>query len=361
MSTETMHKNSRIVYIRRLPQFHSAARKELEEYFNESQRGYGSYFAPGSVRTATGLTPTEEDLLMPYVLDIPKEDRDFRKSVTAYFENINVKVPGRVGQNYEQEGLKLEIGLETSNEQPVSKDNLPISIKDYLIYRHGIGHPWVAASEEDGRGNQLKQYFVFDPKLVSRANVQKNDQRDEALKNYLTIKDNARQVQMYLTLLGVNPSTIRKGEETIKLRERVDANPEAFTKLYNDKDKEMKYIIEDMVYRGILERVGQRILIRDGGEEIGRDTREAVLYLSDSRNSKTYQVLKARLKEKWKDTSSSMETDDDLPKAPSTKQPDPVYQKPAAEIIPAAPAETQEAEPGTLGDIEAEEEEEPTV
>lgn len=336
--------NSHIVYIRRLPQFASAAQKDLEEYFANSQRGYGSYFTKGSVRTATGLTPTEEDLLMPYILSIPKEDRDFRKGVTGWFEGISVKVPAK-------EGLPLEIGLYKSNSEPVGPDNLPLSITDYIKYRHALGHPWIAASEDSGRGNQLMQYYIFDPNEVSKVAVNQNEERDEALGYYLTIKSNARSVGMYLTLLGVRTNTIRKGEEAVELRKIVDKKPKAFITLYNDKDKEIKYIIEEMVNYGILERVNTRVLLKETGEQIGRDIKEAVLYLKDSRNTKMYATLQARLQEKWKTNSISVETDADLKGHAPELEPEEI-QAPAKELMPAAAPETQVAEIGTAGDIE---------
>lgn len=344
---DTLHKNSHIVYVRRLPQFASAAQKDLEEYFANSQRGYGSYFTKGSNRTATGLTPTEEDLLLPYILSIPKEDREFRKGVTNWFEGLSVKIPAG-------EGMKLEIGLNTSNTEPVSGDNLPININDYILYRHGVQHPWVAASEADGKGNQLKQYYIYDPNEVSKVNVSLNDERDEAMRYYLTIKDNARTVNQYLTLLGVRTNNLRKGEEVLELRKHVDKTPKKFIEVYKDKDKEMKYIIEEMINTNILERVNTRILVKETGDQIGRDMKEAILYLSDSKNTKVYGILKARLQEAWKKTSVSVNTDEDLLEPPVQRVPEVAVEStiPATEIIPAGAPETQEAEDGTAGAID---------
>ena len=290
---------------------------------------------------------------MPYILSIPKEDRDFRKGVTTWFESMSVKVPGKLGSN-PVEGLPLEIGMEKDNSQPVSAENLPINITDFIKWRHALGHPWIANSEETGKGNQLKQYYIFDPNAVSKVNISINEQRDKALGYYLTIKDNIRSVTMYLTLLGVRTNQLRKGEEVIELRKLVDKDPDKFIRLYNDKDKEMKYIIEEMVNNNILERVSTRVLIKENGEQIGRDTQETVLYMLDSRNTKVYNALKARLQEAWKKTSVSVETDEDLPAAKTPAPvPEPVDEVVAAkEIIPAAAPEEQVAMEGSAGQID---------
>lgn len=298
----TKHPNSHIVYVRRAPMFASSARKELDEYFAESYKAVGSYFSKGSTRTATGLTITEEDLLMPYILNIPKEDRDFRKEVNVWFQNIATKVPAR-------DGVKLEIGLEKSNSEPVSENNKPINVEEYIRYKHIIGHPHVALNEEEGTGNQLKQYYIFDPEEVSLASIGINDQRDEALSKYLLIKDKPRSVRMYLTLTGIDVRAIRKGEEAMRLRDVADKSPNKFLAAYNDKDREIKYHIEDMIHYKILERIGSRIVTPEG-VELGRDMKETVLYWKDTRNTKDVVMLKSRLQEAWKKESVSMDEED---------------------------------------------------
>ncbi len=330
------HQNSVIVYIKRLPQFAAQARKELEDFFAEGQRGIGSYFAKGSARVATGLTPTEEDLLLPYILNIPATDREFRMKVNDHYIIIDKKIPGKVG-------LELEIGLEKSNSEPVSADNLPINIDNYLTYRWALTHPWVAASEDEGKGNQLKQYYIFNPSEVSKVNININEQRDKALGYYLSIKDNKRTVTMYLTLMGVRTDQLLPGEGPLKLRELVDKKPEDFIKLYDDRDKEIKYMIEDMINNQILERVNGAILVKEDGTLLGRDMKEAILFITDSKNTKLYSVLKTRLQEKWKKTTSSVETDEQLeagpvvPAKPAAAAPVAEDLVPAKELMPVSP------------------------
>jgi hypothetical protein len=325
-------KNSVIVFIKRLPQFAAAAQnKELEEYFIEGQRGYGAYFAPGSARVATGLTPTEEDLLLPYILNIPKEDRDFRKQVNDFYEAIDVKVPGR-------DGYKLETGLTSSNSKPMDKDNLPLNIDQYIKYKHALGHPWIAPSEAEGKGNQLKQYYLFNPSEVSKTTINVNEQKDTAFTYYLSVKENPRTVAMYLTLLGVRVDQLRSGDEVTTFRNLVETRPKDFIKIYEDRDKELKYAIEDMINNKILERVAGNILIKEDGTNLGTTMQEAILFLQNSRNTKVFSVLKARLQEKQKATSVSVETEEDLvkgplvPEVPSIPQ---VQEKAATQLTPA--------------------------
>lgn len=322
---DTINKNSHIVYFRRAPLFATEARKELEEYFSNSSRSIGSYFTKGSTRTATGLTIGEENLLMPFILSIDSTDRDFRAQVNDWFRNLDTKVPAG-------DGIPLEIGLETSNSEPVSKDNLPLNVEHYIRVKHGIGHPQVAASPELAKGNQLKQYYLYDPQAVSRTSINVNDEKDKALAQYLTIKTNARSVRMYLTLLGVNPLTVKNGEESVKLRQLVEEKPTTFLEIVADKFKEVKYVVQDMINNKVLELHGDAILTKDGST-IGRNMKEAVSYLSDARNSKVFASLKALLQEAWKRTSQSVDTLEDLDEQPLAAA-ETTEEAPAPEVVP---------------------------
>lgn len=311
---DELHPNSHIVYIRRASMFASSSRKELDEYFAESHRGVGSYFQKGGMRTATGLSFEEENLLMPEIINIPATDRDFRKEVTTFFQNLETKVPAHktdAKTGVVTGGKALEIGLRISNTNPVTEENMPIEVEHFIRWRHAMGHPQVAMTEAEGNGSQLKSYYIYDPEEVSLDNLTINDAKDKALTAYLSIKDKPRSVLQYLTLLGINTTIIKKGEEAIKLRDAAEKKPEAFLKIVNDTNKEYKYLIEEMVNHGILTRVGNRLVNKDG-EVIGRDITEAVLYLKDSHNTKAFVTLKAQLQDKWKNKSISMDSDDDL-------------------------------------------------
>lgn len=310
---ETTHKHSHIVYFRRAPLFANESRKELEDYFANSSRAIGAYFTKGSTRDATGLTITEENLLMPHMLSIDKTDRDFRAQVNNYFRDIDSKIPAGTR---ETDGLALEIGLEKGGTD-MDENNMPINVEHYIRCKHALGHPQVASSPELAKGNQLIQYFMYDPKAASTTAIDANQLKDNALQKYLTIKDNPKSVRMYLTLLGVNPATVKKGEELIRLRALAENNPTKFMEVANNKNQTMEYTIRDMINVGVLKTVGDRILTTEG-TVIGRDMHDAVLHLLDAQNSKSLAFLKSQQQEAWKKTSVSVDTIEDLD--PSDRQ-----------------------------------------
>lgn len=313
----TKHPNSHIIFFRRKAIFDVEARPELNEYFADSKIGIGSYFGKGSTRTATGLSISEENLLMPYILAIPSDDREFRKQVNEYFQNIDTKVPADSNPPVPTDGKPLEIGLEVSNSEPVSKDNLPIKVEDFVRWRQCMGHPWVEASPELAKGNQLIKFYQYDPKAELTTTVTADNLKDQALAQYLTIKANNRLVRMYLTLLGINVQTLtRAGEDVTRLRMMAETKPKDFLLIVQDKDKEMKYLVEEMINFKILDRIGSRILNADGGKELGRDMKETILYLSDTHNTKELIHLKAKLQNEWKKRSISVELEEDLSTQP---------------------------------------------
>jgi len=379
------HPNSHIVYIRRKSLFDTSERPELEEYFAGSSVSVVSYFAKGTARPASGLLIPEENLLLPHVLGIPAEDRDFRKEVNNYYSNINSKIPAMSIPARDEDGLPLEIGLYIDNKAPISRENLPLNVEQYLRYRQIIGHPQVGAglegeTEDDAKGNQMRRFYVHDPAKAQTTTLSSNEMRDQALLKYVAVKTNPRTVRMYLTLLGVNVNSLRAGEELTRLRDIAEKNPADFLKISGDKNLEIKYMIEELVHYKILTRVGERVL--NGNTEIGRSLLEAVLYLKDSHNTAVFASLKAALQNAWAKNSVSVELEEDLQmkdfhkesddelearltrqqskaaeaidRTKGKRQPEPPDEPKATGLdIQVEPEPEYVAEAGTLGDLEA--------
>lgn len=292
---------SKVVYLRRKAISVHEDQPDLKEYFDNSHRAVASFWQKGSMRPGTGLTIPEENLLMPYILNIPKEDRDFREKVTEYFHSIDTKVDPL--DSFGNGGTKLEIGLE-NNDLPVSADNLPLNVVHYIKWRHASIHPEVALSFEDARGNQLKKYYIHDPKAVIKTNLSKADIKDTALEAYLQVKQNPAKVIQYLSLLLIDPAK-HKGSEVVKLREMAEKKPADFIKIHVDKDKDFHYMLMDLVQAKILEEVGTRILFKQSGDQIGKDLKEAIAWLRAPENSKQITIFKGQIQD-WKRKSNML-------------------------------------------------------
>lgn len=295
------HPNSKKISIFRSGSFIEQAQTGAEEFMSLSKKSIGSYYkthmskSPGS-----DLSFEEVDVLMPLVIDIPKEDRTFRKAVTDYFDCVCTVIPYGTG-------VTLEIGLEVDNSKPITfvddkgKRNLPIKIDEYIRYRHAKGHPQVAQSKKEAQGSMLKAFYIFDAEAVESEEVNQTKLKDTAMATYLSIKDDEKKVDMMLTLLLVDPRTFHgKGAFERKvdhLRSLVDKSAVKFEDIFKDKHFDSLYVVQTMINTNVLRKIGEQFVDAETGESIGHNTEEAVYWLVDKKNSEKVSILKAKMQE----------------------------------------------------------------
>lgn len=291
------HPNSKTVTIFRAGSFLSRAQGEtVQDHFASSSVSVGSYFeSANSSMVGSGLDFKEQELLMPILVDAPKEDREFRKLVRAYFEAINTKIPHNTG-------CVLEIGLLESNDKPLSKDNMPIDISDFVRYRHARAHPYMAQSMQEANSNPLKQYYIFD-KVEAQKKINTRDKvKDAAMQIYLAAKKEIAKVNMMLTLLNVDIREYEVGEagdaqKVVKLRELAETDPTKFVKIHDEEDMDIRYWIEAMRTTGVMKLIGQKYVDGETNKVIGNTLEETMFYFKDETNSDQVTLLKARLQE----------------------------------------------------------------
>lgn len=290
---------------------------EVKAWLGEAYRPIGPYF--DGKKTATGLTFEEQNILMPEVLGIEKSDKDFRKAVIKYFDEILTNVP--------KDGLKLEAGL-YDDSKPLSADNLPIVPKDYIVYRHLLGHPHVALDRTTAAREQNKRFFVLDTDKAALEAVKINTLEDKAISIYFKFKDDSIKIDQILTMLGVDIRSMSKDEKVIKLKSfttKASGTSELqqkeifdkFIKIAEDQDLEMKFLIEEMIGAQYLRRVGANIVYEETGKLVGENMQDAVLYFKNAKNSRELNLLKAEYQMKMK------KGDEYLPKTEPTVATDP--------------------------------------
>lgn len=300
------HPNSKTITIFRAGSSLSRAQgKDVEHHFESAKVSVGSYFESSqSQKVASGLTFTEEAILLPSIIDAESTDRQFRERVKQFYVDIDTKVPFGIGTT-------LEIGLTIDNAEPVTlnrdkpeKSNLPLNLMDYIRYRHAVGHPYMAKSKEEADGNSLKQYYIFDKETIISRNSNKNKNKDAALQIYLTIKQDGKKVDMMLTLLGRDPREFTgKEKDELKveaLRDFSDANPEEFIKVYQEAELEISYWIKTMVNTGVLKVLNSKYYDAETNKLIGNNHEETTYYFKDEANSEEVIMLKARMQEAMK-------------------------------------------------------------
>jgi len=293
MKTTEKHLNSKTVTIFRSGSFLARAQgPAIQDYFESAKVSIGSYFeSQSSTMIGSGLTFEEQRVLMPILVDAPFEDREFRKLVRDYFSNIDTKVPHGTG-------CILEIGLAKNNAEPVSLENMPISIVDFVRYRHAYHHPFMALSKEEADSNPTKQYYIFDKSQLQEKNKKNTQEADAAMALYLAVKKDESKVNMLLTLLGLDPrSFTSESDKTDKLKEIAVQTPEKFTEKHNSDDFDIRYWIESMKNVKILLLIGQKYINADTKKVIGNTLEETIYFFKDDANSDEVGILKAKMQE----------------------------------------------------------------
>lgn len=294
---------SKIVELHRKQTFIGDANSDsdVQDYLGLSFRAVGSYFREVGKVYETGLTRIEENIIMPELLggiSATDDKNEFRKQVQLFFKDMNTKIPA--------EGLKLQIGLENDGE--LSEDNPPLKPMDYVRYRHAIKHPQVAMSKDEADRYQHILFYIVDKaaQLDSKSKLQ--DYEDKAQIEYLKINKDYAKVEMVLTLLGVNTRNLTENDMVIQLKAQASIDEELsdainterlqrFVAIVNDRELITKYDIMEMVRANILERVKSKILLKETGDIIGDNLKEAVIWMQDKANSKMVNTLYANLDE----------------------------------------------------------------
>lgn len=295
-STAPVHPHSHVVVIYRKNSFSDDAQMEkAADFIANSRKSIGSYWESSySKSMGSGLNFSEQKLLMPHVVDCEPEDRNFRKAVSDYFASIKTAVPYSKGRD-------LEIGLEKGEKEPLSKDNMPINLYDYITYRHAKGHPQVAGSRAEADGNPLVMYYIFDKVEEEGKQAQVADLKDKVLELYLTVRKESKKADMLLTILGIDPRKYTgmnaPSQKMERLRQLAESDPVKFKAAFEHKKFDDLYTIQTMLNTGILKQVGEFIVNAETGKTIGHTTEEAIAWLTDKANSQQVTILKARMQE----------------------------------------------------------------
>lgn len=304
------HSNSRRISIFRTGSFLENAQTGAQEFLSMSKKSIGTYFA-GNLGSSvgTGLSFEEIDVIMPLLIDIPKDDRSFREGVTKFFSNISTKIPWQTGKEFEI-GLLLDNGKPVTFVDELGKKNLPINLQDWVRYRHALKHPHVSPSKSAALGNMLAEYYIFDQSTVNTENAAAAKIADEAMTLYLTIKKDPEKVDAMLTILGVDIRAYHGLDaDDLKLEklrylasgdEKVGGDPAKFIKVHTEKHFDERFLIQKMVNTGVVRKIGNQYVENETGSILGHTIEEVVYYLLDKANSDKVSFLKAKTQEAMK-------------------------------------------------------------
>lgn len=288
----TTHPNSKKVTVFRSNNFIQNAQKDeaAKDFMDQSSQSIGPYYESSAARIiGSGLSIPEQKLIMPWLLQVEPEDKDFKRTLFDYFNGLTTKIPPTTGKDF-------EIGLHEDNSKPITKTNLPINIEQYVRYRHIKNHPWVADSLNAAKGNNKKLFYIHDADLQLIADTDKVVIQDEADEVWLKIRNQPQKITMLLTSLGFDERDFigRNGPVRAKneLRAFIDTKAPKFLEVYRDDRFETKYWLRAMVKANVVQQVNQSFVIQENKKLLGKSELEAVLYLENTDNADTITYLK---------------------------------------------------------------------
>lgn len=289
---------------------------EVREYFDMAFIALGAYSKTAGGPPASGLSRAEEQAILPEITGVYPADgrKEFSESVNKYFKNLNTKIPAG--------GLKLQIGLtdpskavgftetlENGLPDPNGNINHPLNSTQYIKWRHAIGHPLCAPDKDTAEKYQHIQYYIQDEEAIVVAASALSKLEDIARKEFFRISEDRGLTDQVLTLLGI-PNARKldpnRAEQSLKSFSSIDNEVsedvnaiklKKFKSVATDKELAIKYDIMQFITAEIFEQVGMRILIKESGEQIGINMKEASKWMQDKANVQNIGAFKAQLEE----------------------------------------------------------------
>lgn len=145
-------------------------------------------------------------------------------------------------------------------------------------------HPWLAATEAEITKDTL--FIIFDE--VEEAKKE-NTKFEYELKAYKFLYDmSATDRAQFLKLFGVKNTEKVSSEVILKrLKDKATENPKKFVEMYEDKSKEFKILLEDLLSSRIVKRIGGVYYYgnKEDGISMGITPEQAIEFMKDPKNS----------------------------------------------------------------------------
>lgn len=274
----------------------------------------GSSFSKIGQDVLRGLTFEEEVKYLPQLIGIQPTSDKWDKESREYWANISKTIPP--SEKDGSGGLKLEVGriyssqededFDSNTNDETKKRGKLISVPDYVLWRYCLLYNRVANNIEDINASPKIDFYLYskEEEVKAKKSIFKIQQQANLL---LYSKLAERQWVDWVLRLFVSADKnskvfikdldkLTEDEKDILLKETyVDKYPERFIGIGTDKSLEIKAFIELCVIKGTLTRLPNTDTIQMGDTTIGNSLSEAVGFLTNPKNAKTMDILKAQV------------------------------------------------------------------
>lgn len=333
---EAAYTDKRSIHISLINSY-SLFRKKNDKYMDERNEYIGS-----CIKSSRTLSANKEEVAayFPNLIGLSVNDERFIMRVKEYLNNIKVRVD-KLGKTIDitfhyyhysdylkikdreeaieetfarapkQNNLELEKAIENkvvqlnALESEKHRYGYPEKIEDYLLYRHCLLYKDVAKDMGvvNSANKQYRFYFKDNQKeaeLLRKKRLEINN----AKRNYVTLigdKNKFNDIYVQYCVLNNLPIVASLAEDDIAKENQLDRfsteEPVKFNKLFNDKDVEVKSLIEKLIAYGILVRppYSQNILTPEG-DYIGANIKEVVMWFKNPDNKNAVAGFTNKLK-----------------------------------------------------------------
>ena len=259
------------------------------------------------------LLPQELEQAAPYLIGAVTSAQDFIKTIREYFANYRIRIEFDP-ENKDGQKAGFDINV------PVNEDGEVIFntayVHDIIAYRIAVKSKKCAVHPDDVKEAQSgdSQFMCYMQDREAARQVQKDKQQlqREAMKEFLIYTEESKSKELNW-LIRIITKGIRidnreifypnydlqrvedmdVNDKSIILGELRDRHPEALLKLVQDKDLELRALLELGVDMALIERT--RDVVKFRGEVVGANSEEAVEFFKLPRNNNLLVDLKAAI------------------------------------------------------------------
>ena len=298
----------------------------------------GSSFTSGQILSSNR---GEVEAYMPSIIGLSTNNPDFVRRVKEYFSNIQCIVNDEVKLNVSfiyntkkdyltfkkrfddietrferaigdrtnlatiKSELKRKCDAINAIESEKYKYGHPVSLEEYLLYRHCILYKDVAKDTALINSDPSYRFFIKDDEKENERKKILLNNSIKAMNEFVKLAaDPVKLKSVYINVVRYNNDNmdvaLTKSDDEVKeyVMNFVNTNSDKFNKFVSDKNIDMKAFIEKLIVTGDLVRsdFNQQISTSDG-IFIGANMNDAVAYFSNKENIALYDALTNRLKQ----------------------------------------------------------------
>lgn len=280
---------------------------------NETLNKIGSSYAAGGQDVLRGLNHEEEIKYLSSIIGINPKSEHWDKATKEYWANISKAIPAPEKDG--TGGLKLEVGriyfsqededYDSKTTDESLKRGKPINVSDFILWRYCLVYNRVANSIEHINKSPKIDFYLFSKQeeiATKRSAFALQKEANQLFYSKMGERDWIDWVLRLFIVSDKKPNLFIKDldkvsndEKDMELKAYVDKYPERFITIGKDKSLEIKAFIELAIVKNCLNRIPNTDTIQMGDVTIGNTISEAVGYLTNPKNAKSLEVLRAQV------------------------------------------------------------------